>query len=227
MCPPSWRWRLLDRLVEVARRRAGSAFHVVLAVLAGAVAAGAGFGSSGKASTTRWPSPGRLLRAAWEVLDGMEQAAGLATARSASPRGEFLVGGATCCSARSTAVPSTSMTKPTWRGGTTGSSWTGPRRPEGLLAASVCGTALRHPLRGWRPQPSGTGRVPTERCITWPRSGLPESVDLILVPCPVRVAAHAQSFVRRQAEHADLALVGVGVHVEHGLTGLGQRVDLR
>jgi hypothetical protein len=36
-------------------------------------------------------------------------------------------------------APSTVMTHSTWRGGTTGSSWTGSRRPGGLLAAAGAG----------------------------------------------------------------------------------------
>jgi hypothetical protein len=56
---------------------------------------------------------------------------------------------------------------------------------------------------------------------------LRESVDLLGVPFPALVVAHPESFPWGQAEHPGLALVGVGVHVEHGLTGLGQRVELR
>jgi hypothetical protein len=37
----------------------------------------------------------------------------------------------------------------------------------------------------------------------------------------------AEPFLRRERQHADLALVAVGVHVQRGLAGLLERVDLR
>src|SRR5205807_4394409 len=63
----------------------------------------------------------------------------------------------------------------------------------------------------------------TRSCDT-PRSDSPEPVDGVEVRRAELRVAHAETFPGGQAEHADLALVDVGVHVGGGLTGVGERV---
>src|SRR5205823_1017812 len=87
--------------------------------------------------------------------------------------------------------------------------------------------------------PSGaavTQRGTTGSCRGWPHHATPdlhygawfsvttESVDRGLVPGPQLRVADAQAVGRRQATHADLALVGVAMHLVRGLPGLRQRV---
>src|SRR4026209_2672351 len=55
----------------------------------------------------------------------------------------------------------------------------------------------------------------------------PEPVDRVEVPASLLVVAHAAPLLGRQAEHPDLALVGVGVYVERGLADVLERVAPR
>src|SRR3954452_8363344 len=57
-----------------------------------------------------------------------------------------------------------------------------------------------------------------------PRLHAAETVDRVGVTLPQRGIANAETFLRRKAEHADLALVRVAVHVVRRLPGLLHRV---
>src|SRR5512135_3874417 len=76
------------------------------------------------------------------------------------------------------------------------------------------------------PGPAGGGFAAGGRATSGPaRSDSPEAVDLVQVPGPQLLVADAEPLRRRQAQHADLALVQVAVHLVGRLPGLVQRVD--
>src|SRR4051812_5199223 len=59
-------------------------------------------------------------------------------------------------------------------------------------------------------------------------SGPPEQRDLVFADLVSQLGiVDAEPLARRKAQHADLALVQVVVHLVGGLAGVGQRVDGR
>src|SRR4051812_44947416 len=94
----------------------------------------------------------------------------------------------------------------------------------GSLMRTFSQTSLRHSAcRGeWR---RGSRVVASNRAP--PVSSDPaEAVDLLLEARPLLRVADAETFLGRQREDADLALVGVAVDVARGLADLLHRVGL-
>src|SRR4051812_8514008 len=58
-------------------------------------------------------------------------------------------------------------------------------------------------------------------------SAIPEALDGIDVLCPFGLVTDAESLGRRETQYADLALVGVLVHLVRGLTDLFHRIGPR
>ena len=81
------------------------------------------------------------------------------------------------------------------------------------------------PLPGWWIQQRAVDRfAPAPTLLQSARSDAAEEGDAVEVLRPQLLVPDPETLLRGEAEHPDLALVDVAVHVERGLPGLGERV---